>query len=153
MKFSESNGANVWTKFYDKDEWICITTNSYIKTNGELTMGIGIARDAVNRFPGIAYGLGQVVKKCGNIPLVNTKYRLITLPTKNHWKDDADLLLIEESLKTLVQIVTKLGLQKIYLPRPGCGNGNLDWEAQVKPLCGQYLDHRFVVCSSGRKLD
>ncbi len=152
MKFFESNGINIWN-FYDAGDWICITTNSYVKTNGELTMGRGIARDAINRFFGIAYGLGQAVKKHGNIPLVNTKYRLITLPTKVHWSEDANLELIEESLKTLIQMVTKLGLQKIYLPRPGCGNGNLDWELVVKPLCEQYLDHRFIICNSTRKLD
>ncbi len=35
-------------------------------------------------------------------------------------------------------------LDKVYLVRPGCGNGQLKWE-DVKPLIAPILDDRFIV--------
>jgi hypothetical protein len=67
-----------------------------------------------------------------------------TLPTKNDWRDAADLALIEASIKLLVEAVDAMGYKKIALTRPGCGNGGLSWE-QVKPVLEKYLDDRFYV--------
>ena len=35
-------------------------------------------------------------------------------------------------------------LDKVYMARPGCGNGQLKWE-DVKPLIAPILDDRFIV--------
>lgn len=145
-KFSEEF-ANIW-KHHDNGSFICITTNGFVKKNGEAVMGAGIAFQAKNKFTGIAYAVGQGIKKYGNIPLVNIDYRLITLPTKIMWTQPSDLSLIESSLKSLVKIADELKLEKIYLPRPGCGNGKRNWEKEVKPICLSLLDHRFIVCST-----
>lgn len=77
----------------------------------------------------------------------------------------ADLELIKRSLDELTWMYHNLGwnhpLQNpetgeithplgggVYLPRPGCGAGELDWETQVKPLCEQYGDWLIVVNKS-----
>lgn len=39
-----------------------------------------------------------------------------------------------------------LGLWRyILLPRPGCGNGSLNWERDVRPVLAPVLDDRFSV--------
>ena len=145
MKFCELK-ADIW-QFYNSGEFVVIATNGFIKRNGEAVMGRGIAKQAKDRFPGIAYAVGKAITKNGNVPMVNIEYRIITLPTKVMWTEPGSLPLIEASLKTLVKITNELGLTAVYLPRPGCGNGNLDWLTQVKPLCEQYLDERFHICN------
>lgn len=37
-------------------------------------------------------------------------------------------------------------LDKIVLPVPGCNNGGLSYENEVRPLISSILDDRFVVC-------
>jgi len=144
MKFSEEY-TDIW-QVYNRGEFIVITTNGFVKKNGEAVMGAGIALQAKNRFPGIAFAIGQGIAYWGNVPLVNVKYRIFTLPTKKTWTENADLKLIEDGLEILTRMVTELQLEKIYLPKPGCGNGKLNWETQVKPLCEKLLDSRFVIC-------
>jgi len=43
-----------------------------------------------------------------------------------------------------VQIANEYALDKVYLVRPGCGNGRLDWRDVKKVLLAR-LDDRFVV--------
>jgi hypothetical protein len=57
----------------------------------------------------------------------------------------ADLLLIEESLKLLVEWSEKfIPLETVYIPRVGCGNGRLNWDT-VRPLLSIYLNDKFIV--------
>jgi hypothetical protein len=35
-------------------------------------------------------------------------------------------------------------LENVLVPRPGCGNGQLDWE-DVKPILLDHFDDRFIV--------
>ena len=70
--------------------------------------------------------------------------KLITLPVKHNWREKADLRLIEESCGSLVHHVDNLHLLEVYMVRPGCGNGGLDWK-DVKPILEKYLDDRFVM--------
>lgn len=144
MKFSEQR-FDVWHG-YNNGDFIVVTTNGFVKRNGEAVMGAGIALQAKTRFLGMAYAVGQAIAKNGNIPLVNVKYRIITLPTKKIWTENSDLELIENGLQTLVKIVTELELDRVYMPRPGCGNGKRDWDSEVKPICEKYLDSRFIIC-------
>jgi hypothetical protein len=43
-----------------------------------------------------------------------------------------------------MDLADRLGLQTILLPRPGCGNGQLDW-AQVGPAIAPLLDDRVTI--------
>ena len=101
---------NVWD-IADNKSIICILTNNSI-VNGKNVMGAGIATGAV----------------------------LFRFPTKNDVWYNSNLNVIENSLRELIYTARLNKNYKIYLPRPGCGCGGLDWESQVKPLCEKYLN-------------
>lgn len=136
--------GNIWDYHYEGN-WVVITTNGVVKANGEAVMGKGIALQAKLRYPELPYELGRAIKMYGNrVILLDgvTKLRkMFSFPTKHHWRDKSDLGLIEESAKQLAAIAPK---EKIYIVRPGCSNGQLDWK-DVKPILERYLDGRFVV--------
>jgi len=52
--------------------------------------------------------------------------------------------LIRQSARQLVEMADKFGWGSVVLPRPGCGNGGLDWD-DVRPILEAILDDRFTV--------
>ncbi len=145
--------GDIWD-FHEQGKWIVITTNGTIKANGELVMGKGIALQARQRYPDIPKTLGSYIKEYGTRVALDGQHGLIFFPTKYDWRKASDLKLIEVSACELTE---QLELVKgyptpIYMPRPGCGNGGLNWE-DVKPVLEKYLDDRFVVVSKGSKDD
>jgi O-acetyl-ADP-ribose deacetylase (regulator of RNase III) len=123
-----------------------ITTNAIIKSNKTAVMGAGIAREAKDKFPGIDRTLGVMILHFGNNPhLIWSNPVIFSFPTKWHWKEKADIKLIENSAKKLVQIADAFQFKSMALPRPGCGNGGLEWE-DVKLVLEPILDDRFIIC-------
>jgi len=140
-----------------------VTINGIVKKDGTNVMGRGTALQAKNKFPGIDAYIGYIIQQRGNKfmvvgpsflsgflggamgdePLVD--YYLGFLPVKHHWKEKADITLINSSIDTMLHYAKMFKFSRIVLPRPGCGNGKLDWETEVKPLLEQKLDDRFVV--------
>jgi len=135
--------GNIWD-YHEKGHWIVITTNGNVKANGEAVMGKGIALQAKQRYPDIPKELGEAITNVGNAVYACEGHRIVCFPTKHNWWEKASLELIEESYKQLVQFVSVMVLEGIYLVRPGCSNGQLDWK-DVKPILEKYLDDRFVV--------
>lgn len=126
---------------------ICVTTNGIIKNNKEAVMGAGIALEAKNRFPILPKILGQKILESGNkVHLLYTTndYCIVSFPTKHHWRDKSDLDLIKRSILELVGMTNEMKWSKVVIPRPGCGNGGLDWKDVKKYMI--YLDDRFLVC-------
>lgn len=139
----EVNG-NIWD-YHKLGRWIIITTNGDTRKDGACVMGRGVAKDAKDKFPKLPFELGAKLVGGNNVYVFDT-YKIITLPVKHHWRDSADLQLIERSLKQLVKWAdTPRKHGRFYLTRLGCGNGKRDWLTEVKPLCEKYLDDRFVV--------
>jgi hypothetical protein len=137
-----------------------ITTNGIVKSNGACVMGRGCAKEARDMFPGIDKALGSCILAGGNhVHDLGTacrdssekgnRWSLISFPVKHHWKDVADLALIKRSAEELVALKNDIYGENIYfiLPRPGCGNGQRDWETEVKPLLEPIFDDMFVVVS------
>lgn len=137
----ERNG-DIWTSGADV---ICVTTNGMLKRNGELVMGKGIAMEAIQRFPTLGKLLGHHVKCSGNYPIVIDfdDVKIASFPTKNDWRKDSDIQLIEESAILLKNVLPK-DVKHVAMSRVGCGNGNLNWN-RVKAVLKPILDDRFVV--------
>ena len=124
-----------------------ITTNGDINRFGLAVMGRGVALQARSRYKNIDVLLGDILIQHGNhvFWLYND---LISFPVKHHWREKADIALIERSIKELMEIANKHEEWKVIaIPRPGCGNGNLKW-SDVKLILERYLDDRFIVINN-----
>jgi len=130
--------------------WKVITTNGSVNKKGLAVMGRGCALEAATRIPMLPKFLANALEKTGNKVYV-WDYNIITFPVKHKWNEKADLELIKKSSRELVEIANKLSMKKVYLPRPGCGYGYLDWEIVKKEL-EPILDDRFIVITKPIKL-
>ena len=151
---------------------ICITTNGFVKRNGEAVMGRGCAAAATQKYPGIALDLGRNLMSVGNIPTqlkTTENFTIFSFPVKrrsglcdvtksnvvNHmksrfqpnqsvpgWALVADKQLIIKSAERMMETADRLNLKSIVIPRPGCGAGELSWE-DIGPALHKVLDDRF----------
>jgi hypothetical protein len=126
-----------------------ITTNGYVSLDGQCVMGRGCAREAKDRYPALPTELGAKIRAGGNNVYPFLDYGIITFPVKHHWKQQASLRLIERSVQQLHELYYEmrwLFVQPpfIVIPRPGCGNGRLEWET-VRPMLDEWLDDHFYV--------
>lgn len=139
--------GDLWT--YPADVRV-ITTNGFVKKNGEAVMGRGCALEAANQDSNFPLLLGHHIKINGNVVGmigVIDGLPILSFPVKHNWYEKADLELILKSAKALkvwADYAEEDGPIKIVLPRPGCGNGGLKWEV-VKPILEPILDDRFHV--------
>jgi hypothetical protein len=128
---------------------ICCTTNTTLKSNCDLVMGAGIAKLFAEKFPTLPKVWGNRIKhdlhSHGFMATWSPFAWLVAFPTKQAWQQDSTLARIEKSTKILVATTNILMWQRVLLPKPGCSNGGLDWELQVKPILEEILDDRFVV--------
>ena len=138
--------GDIWKAIAD---YYVITTDGDVRKDGAAVMGRGVALQAKKRFSGIEYTLGRGIQLRGNhVKLIG---RLITFPVKHHWRQKADLELIKRSANELRNLINDLNVRNMFalplriaLPRPGCGNGGLDWKS-VKSWIEIVLDDRFTV--------
>ena len=142
--------GNLWT--FPADVRV-ITTNGTVKRNGECVMGRGCAAEAKQRWPDVPTWLGDHIKLRGNECHVvcdanhdqwNEPFSLVAFPVKHHWMQKADMQLIEQSARLLVNITDAMAYNVVVMPRPGCGNGHLRW-TDVRPVLVPILDGRFHV--------
>lgn len=119
-----------------EDKYFCVTTNGIIKKDGNAVMGAGIAKIINSYYPETSIVLGKYLsnKISSDFKFIHFlgKYnnnRILSFQTKYHWKDDSDIDLIKMSCKELLMAYEKKYLNhnyNIYLPMPGCSNGNLE---------------------------
>lgn len=134
--------GNIWD--FAERHHVAVTTNGIVKRDGTLVMGKGIALEAKQKWPKLPYILGQHVKVNGNRVLYIAEYKLFSFPTKEDYRNNSSLSLIAKSAVELVEICDRFGINTVYLPKPGCGCGNLRWY-DVYDVISKILDDRFVV--------
>lgn len=144
--------GNLWSHPGDVQ---VITTNGTIKLNGQAVLGRGCAKEALERYPTLATDLGHRIATDGNTVqhfAYNDEFHgnsfLLTFPVKHEWYEKADLGLIKISVEDLLIEVDLWDYKHVVLPRPGCGNGGLSWQFEVKPILEPLLDDRFVVINN-----
>jgi hypothetical protein len=144
--------GNLWDHIHT-NAVICITTNGVINRHWANIMGKGCAKEAKDRYPWLPHKIGGLIKAYGNvcqrIPMglnggPGSDWTLITFPTKNHWSEDSDPFLIIRSAEQLEVMADTHGWEEVVMPRPGAGNGRLDWES-VRQSLDPILDDRFLV--------
>jgi len=107
-------------------------------------MGKGIAKDFKAFFPEMFH---DYQLRCENKTIDIGKLQLyrgphkwvLNFPTKKHWRNPSKPEYIEAGLRAFVSGYARNGITSIAFPRLGCGNGELDWERQVRPLLERYL--------------
>lgn len=132
---------------YNRTDLFCITTNSYIKQDRSLAMGKGIALEATRRIPGIAKEFGRRITHLSNYGLIiwerPGQQSIAAFQVKRHFRDKADLNLIDMSTKQLIKIATKYPSARFDLNFPGIGNGELPRHL-VLPIIRQLPDNVYI---------
>ena len=140
-------------KIIEQDIWqahadgaiVVIPTNGNRTTMGLAVMGKGLALDAAQRFPLLPIELGELLRRYGNQVFKFPKHNLFTFPTKNDWRDDADLNLIRHSAMQLLEYSKKDSAAfPVAIPKLGCGEGKLSWD-QVEPIIEEFLGDLVVL--------
>lgn len=107
-------------------------------------MGKGIALDFKRLFPEMYQQYRELCEqkqfKIGMLWLYKSPNKwVLNFPTKEHWRHPSRVEYIEAGLQKFVNSYMNLGIHSIAFPPLGCGNGQLDFETQVKPLMEKYL--------------
>lgn len=126
---------------------LCITTNGFVKKNGECVMGRGIALECKKRWVSLPLILGGLIDSYGNHVYnlwTNPDSIIFSFPVKHNWWENADIELIKRSCNELMLEIDRNKLSRVLLPRPGCGNGRLQWE-YVQPEIEPLLDNRIFI--------
>jgi hypothetical protein len=142
----EFRQGDMWTAYEPADLFL-VTTNSTIRRDGALVMGRGIARQARDRFPGLAGALGrQILSLCGNQGtyglLVSPRWpaaKLGAFQVKLHYRQPASPELIRYSTAALCAWCTEHREALVHLNFPGVGYGRLQRE-DVLPIIARLPD-------------
>ena len=107
-------------------------------------MGKGIAKDFKAIYPEMFTRYQQLCERgqftIGQLWPYRTPNKLVlNFPTKKHWRSPSRPEYIEAGLKAFATNYHSYGVSSISFPLLGCGNGELDWESQVRRLMEEYL--------------
>ena len=124
-----------------------VPTNGIVKRDGTAVMGKGVALQAALKYPELAQDLGQKLRDYGNqvFAFLYGDVWIITLPTKEHWRDSSSERLVRTSLRQLVEIVPSLQIESVVLPLIATGCGGLNKE-HIKELLNDVLDDTYTLC-------
>lgn len=121
---------------------ILVTTNSFVKNNGELVMGAGAAKEAKRLYPELPKQLGVTIPHLGKYHLRFLPNGLGAFQVKYDWQHPASIDLIAGS-SYLLRDFANMFVGTIALNFPGIGNGKLDRD-RVLPVIGILPDNVHV---------
>ena len=107
-------------------------------------MGKGIAKEFKDIYPDMFSKYQSLCERgqidIGDLWIYTTPHkRVLNFPTKKHWRSPSKPEYVEAGLQKFARIYQEAGMAYVSFPMLGCGNGELDWEDQVKPLMERYL--------------
>jgi hypothetical protein len=133
--------GNMWS-IYDETDYFIVTTNSYIRTDGAVVMGRGIAKQLAARVPKIPYILGDLIDHLTEYGVIMVR-KHGAFQVKYHFKDPADLGLIHRAVFDLTQYAEAVPTKRFDMNFPGIGNGHLAYD-DVLPLLQPLPDNVHV---------
>ena len=133
---------DLWT-VHIEGGWVVVPTNTVRQADGTAVMGAGLAKQAADRFPGLAARYGLLLAQ--NEPRAAfPNWRIVTVPTKHHWRDPSTVDLVEHAVTWLTTWAERTHPTRVAVPALGCGLGGLPW-ATVAPILRQLPDPPFTV--------
>ncbi len=107
-------------------------------------MGKGIAKEFKGIYPDMFDEYQQLCEDgaldIGKLWVYKTSHKwVLNFPTKKHWRIPSKPEYLKAGLQKFVQVYKEARITSISFPQLGCGNGELDWETQSKPLMEEYL--------------
>lgn len=107
-------------------------------------MGKGVALEFKQLFPEMYQQYRELCEhdqfSVGQLWLYRDSQKwVLNFPTKRHWRAPSRVEYIEAGLQKFVQVYSDWGIHSIAFPPLGCGNGQLDFVTQVRPLMEKYL--------------
>lgn len=156
--------VDIWDCHAEK-AWICITTNFGWRFDKWAVMGAGVADQLAKRYPDIRKEYGYFCFDWALhhpdtlvVPIkVFDKQKIICFATKQlnrekpwlSWQSNSTLEQIVYSCKSLVEWMQANNIfTRVYLPRPGCSNGGLQWKT-VKKVIEPILPDNVIVVTNG----
>lgn len=128
--------GDMWSAYGRVDHFL-VTTNSYIKKDGSLCMGTGIAKQAADRYREVPIEAGRLLRELlGFKPGENTDpYHLIRqvaptckvgiFQTKFHYRNPSSMALVAASADALARLAVIHAHRSFALNFPGIGHGGL----------------------------
>lgn len=107
-------------------------------------MGKGIAKKFKEIYPEMFLEYRDLCEKnifdVGQLWLYKTQNKwILNFPTKKHWRFPSKVEYIDAGLKRFNELYSKWGIHSIAFPPLGCGNGELDFQSEVRPLMEKHL--------------
>ena len=107
-------------------------------------MGKGVAKEFKRVYPEMFAEYQKVCEagqfNVGHLFLYKTSHKwVLNFPTKKDWRNRSQTAYVEAGLRKFVDVYRDARITSISFPQLGCGNGDLEWKSEVKPLMERYL--------------
>lgn len=115
-------------------------------------MGAGLAKEFRDRHPDVYYHYKRACRskilRRTSLQLIKADgaaYKVLMVPTKDHWKDDSDPQLVRNNIRRLRRFLEDRQYVKLAVPMLGCGLGKLDAEKVLTWMHKEFDDLPNVV--------
>jgi O-acetyl-ADP-ribose deacetylase (regulator of RNase III) len=107
-------------------------------------MGRGIALEFKRIYPEMFEEYRRLCEQrkldIGQLHLFKSRHKwILNFPTKREWRQPSRVEYIKAGLSAFVSTYAAAGIRSVAFPPLGCGNGQLDFATDVRPLMETYL--------------